>query len=284
MLAPGGEIETESEAATLAVRSLAAFPAFVEELERESALAIDFQQRGAVELAITAEDAEELDRRAETQSRLGIHSYPVAQPGVLHARRYPDDALVNPRDVTTALLAACERRGVELVENCSVDEVREDGIVGTPDREYRSETVLLATGAWSSLFAPEAQVRPLRGHLISYGIVDFQLEGILRYRHTYLLQRNTGELIAGATTEDVGFHRELDKEAVDVLQARAETVLPALRGLPVHQAWCGFRPYRETGVPWIGPVRGKVWGAFGHYRNGILMAPETARRIAEMCR
>lgn len=282
MLAPGGEIETESEAAELAVRSLAAFPAFVKELEEESGSAIDFQRKGAVEVALHAAEVEALELKAAAQARLGIRSFEVSHPGALHARKYPEDALVNPRDVTAALIAACQKHGVRFVENCRVEAIHDDGRVIAADGERRDDAVLITAGAWSSQFAPEAKVRPMRGHLISYGVVDVTLDGILRHRNTYLLQRNTGELVAGASTEDVGFDRELDEAAIVDLRARAATVLPALSGFPIQQAWCGFRPYVEAGVPWIGPIRRNLWGAFGHYRNGILMAPETARRIAEM--
>ncbi len=282
MLAPGGEIESDNEAARLAVRSLAAFAAFVTELQAESGIAIDFQQDGAVELAFTEQEAAALEQKAKVQAGLGIPSVPIARDGALYARFYPEDALVNPRDVTAALRVACERRGVQFLEDTPVLGLLDDGTVQIAAGTLQADEVLVTTGAWTTALLPQAGVLPVRGHLISYGTIARQFAGILRHGHTYLLQRDTGEFLAGATREEVGFNRSLDPAAISDLQARAETLLPSLTGLDLKEYWNGFRPGIAGDIPWIGRIRGRISGAFGHYRNGILLAPETARIIAEL--
>ncbi|MDE3195280.1 MAG: FAD-dependent oxidoreductase, partial [Acidobacteriota bacterium] len=106
---------------------------------------------------------------------------------------------------------------------------------------------------------------------------------ILRERHTYLMQRSSGLLVAGSTTEHVGFEREIDERAVADIVMRARTLLPELPDEPPCLTWNGFRPAIAAEMPRIGRIEGtSVWTAYGHYRNGILMAPETARMIAAM--
>jgi glycine oxidase len=105
---------------------------------------------------------------------------------------------------------------------------------------------------------------------------------ILRHKHTYLLQRHGGTLIAGSSTEYVGFDRAIDESVVSDIHSRASKLLPELAALTPADRWNGFRPGTESGNPVVGRIEGTaIWTAFGHYRNGILLAPETARIIAE---
>src|ERR1022692_3567638 len=119
MLAPGGEIAGRSRWAEFALESLALYPGFVEELESETGLGIDYRRCGAVEMAGTEAEWRDLMARRAAQSELGIRSE-VTGGGLF----YPDDALVDPRDVTRALGCACERRGVRICEQTRVLAVR----------------------------------------------------------------------------------------------------------------------------------------------------------------
>jgi glycine oxidase len=120
----------------------------------------------------------------------------------------------------------------------------------------------------------------VRGHLIAYRAKAGILGTILRHGDTYLLQRGTGSLIAGASTEHVGFDRTIDDGVVQSIHNRALRLMPLLAGMNPVERWNGFRPGIEGGTPAIGRIEGTaIWTAFGHYRNGILLAPYTARRI-----
>ncbi|HVW84098.1 MAG TPA: FAD-dependent oxidoreductase [Bryobacteraceae bacterium] len=283
MLAPGGEIDRDSAIADMALRSIAQYPDFVAELEQDSGATIDFQRNGAIELASTAAEAEALKQRAAWQSSIGIASEACEFSG-RPARFYPGDAIVDPRDVTQALGIVCRRLGVTVRENEPVLNIAADGrSVRTPGGEYADDGVLIAAGAWSStLYGGLPRTMPVRGHLIGYPAAPGTLGTILRHGHTYLLQRRSGLLIAGATTEHAGFDRGIDRAAAAGIHNRASALLPQLRSFPDYCAWNGFRPGIESDRPAIGRIPGtSVWTAFGHYRNGILLAPETARLIAE---
>jgi glycine oxidase len=283
MLAPGGEIEADPASTERAVRSLRQFPDFVRELEEETRCSIDYRRCGTFEVALTGDETEALTRRAALQEKLGIHSEACQHNG-WPARFYPEEAIVDPRDVTRALLTACRARGVAIHEHEPVLQVSTSGHeVRTTSREYRDSGAVIAAGAWSSdLFPGLPRTTPVRGHLIGYQLAPGLLDPILRHRDTYLLQRRSGLLIAGSSTEHAGFDRSIDSGIVEDIRRRAAGLFPALLPLRPAEQWNGLRPGIDAAGPAIGRIAGtSVWTAFGHYRSGILLAPETARLIAE---
>jgi len=284
MLAPGGEIDQPGPVADFALASLRAWPEFVRELEEESGTVIDYRASGALEVALNDAEAAALDAKAAHQAKFGIRSEASSHSG-WYARHYPDDALVDPRHVTAALLIACRRRGVEIHENEAVLDISPLGrSIRTAQGEYEDSGVLVAAGAWSSrLFPGLTRTMPIRGHLISWPLTPGLLTPILRNGHTYLLQRRSGVLIAGVTTEHVGFDRTLDPVSVETVRSGAVRLLPELGLQSPTERWNGFRPGIDANGPEIRRIEGtSIWTAFGHYRNGILLAPETATRVAAM--
>jgi glycine oxidase len=287
MLAPGGEIDGPSPIVAPALRSLRLWPAFIQQLEEESGVSIDYRRSGGMEVALDDGEASLLAEKATRQAALGIRSEAATFEGRA-ARFYPDDAMVNPRDVTRALLIACRHRGVVLLEHEPVLAIDPTGTgVRTACGGYSDAGVLLTAGAWSSALLPEApRSFPVRGHLISWsltpGLLDpGMLDPILRNGHTYLLQRNSGMLVAGVSAELVGFERAIDDVAVETIRQNAVRLLPALGSLPPGDRWNGFRPGIDADGPAIGRIAGTaVLTAFGHYRNGILLAPYTAEQIS----
>ncbi len=287
MLAPGGEMDRMSPLTSMALCSLAMYPTYVEELRDASGVSIDYQRCGAIELALTDREAEDLEARAARQAKFGIRSEAAHYRGSVAARFYPDDALVNPRDIVAALRVACTRLGVSIHEYEPVLEVFDHGSgLRTGRATWRGDGVLIAAGAWSSDLIPRVALPktvPVRGHLIAYRAKPGIIGTMVRHESTYLLQRDTGFFIAGASTEHVGFNRTIDENIVQDIHQRASRLVPALVAMHPVERWIGFRPGIEGGIPVIGKVDGAaIWTAFGHYRNGILLAPDTARRIEEL--
>jgi glycine oxidase len=294
MLAPGGEFEGDSELARLAVESRDLYPAFVDELRRESGLAIDLQETGALEVAYSAEEMRLLDERAERQAAIGIPSKRVSTEQIttfwplLNKEQlaggyfYPGDAAVDPRHVMGALRIACEKAGVTVVEPGEVKSITVETAVVCLDTN-RHDAVVIAAGAWSGLIAvrgvpalPASQ--PVRGHLLGYRQPERICNGILRRGHTYLLQRANGLLIVGASVERVGFDRGIDQDAAAKLRSEAALLLPHLGETSPSEVWNGFRPGSDE--LHIGPWHSaRVQLAYGHYRNGILLAPVTAQLL-----
>jgi glycine oxidase len=185
---------------------------------------------------------------------------------------YGGDALVDPRHVMAALRVALGKRGVRIVEGERVARIE------------ANEPTVLAAGAWTSEIgtpgAPIPRAYPIRGHLTAYQLPPGRVGPLVRHHHTYLLQRSNGVFIAGTSEELAGFNRDIDPVVESGIRRRAAEWLPELAGLP-STTWTGFRPAAEGLDPVIGPLNGApLWLAYGHYRNGILMAPGTAEVVA----
>jgi glycine oxidase len=299
MLAPGGEIDAPSAFAGLCLESRTEYPAFVRELEQASGISIDYQECGALEVAYSPEDAEILAARAERQQAIGIHSKPVNPDRVaafwprlrdgdlLAARFYPQDAIVDPRHLTAALAAAAASLGVVLLERRPVQQIDVSAsrivlqVAGAP-QEF--DCAVIAAGAWSGTIPvsgvpPLPASEPVKGHLIAYSQPVQTCSTIIRHRHTYLLQRASGMLLAGASVEHAGFDRSLDPAIVDRLAREAAFLLPHLRETTPASAWTGFRP--ASAELQLGAWHSnRLYLAYGHFRNGILLAPVTASRLA----
>lgn len=298
MLAPGGEIEAASFLAGLCIESRRRYPAFVRELERESSLPIDYQECGGLDLAYSLEAAEALEARAARQENLDIASKPLIATqvsafwprldtaGLAAARFYPGDAIVNPRDVLAALTAVCRHQGVVIFEHTPVRRVAISAKAATIEAgasSARFDLCILAAGAWSGAIPvggvpalPPAE--PVKGHLIGYRQPEQTCSTIVRHGHIYLLQRANGLLIVGSSVEHAGFDRALDPEIAGSLARAAGFLLPHLRETTFSEAWSGFRPASDD--IHIGPWHSdRLYLAYGHYRNGILLAPATAERL-----
>ena len=71
-------------------------------------------------------------------------------------------------------------------------------------------------------------------------------------------------------------------EAIAGLMGAAARLLPAADAATVDEGRAGLRPGTPDGLPLLGPTRlDGFWLATGHYRNGILLAPVTARLLAD---
>lgn len=269
MLSPGGEFEEPSRWLDLGIESMRQYPAFVEELAQESGLPIDFQQCGSLNFV----EADRARKRAELQTAAGIR-VEVHAGGLF----YPDDGFVDPHHLLRALRAVCAARGVELREHQPVSEIEAGG--------WRA--IVVACGAWSSQLrvtdrgkpVPVPMIEPVKGHLIGFDLAPGSLGPVRRRGHTYILQRSNGFTLAGSNEERVGFDREVNEAVCAQIQHDAAALWPELEGRRPCAKWNGFRPFSPDG-PHIGRVAETgVWLACGHFRNGILLAPLTASKIA----
>jgi glycine oxidase len=303
MLAPGGEVETRDAWSDLALESLRLYPDFVAELESASGIVIDYRRSGAVDVAFDEAEWQSLMRRAEAQLPLGIPSIclsaadvrariPLFDREIAGALFYPEDAIVDPRDVMRALRIACCVQRVEIREGFRVERIDSRGDAVEVDGEHQTlhaSVAVLAAGAWSSEIqvsgngAPESRPQsfPVKGHLIGYQLEADSLGPILRSGHTYLLQRSGGFTIAGTSSENVGFDRNVDEHVIRDITARAGGLFPYLSQRSHTTAWNGFRPGIDAAGPEMRRLAGNnIWLAYGHYRNGILLAPVTANLIS----
>ena len=270
MLAPGSEAKNPSPWLDLGIESLRMYPAFLEELRETTGFDVEFRVSGCLVMD-PGDDAERLESLHRTAG-IRVERRP---DGLL----YPDDALVDPSSLLRTLRHAAKKQGVS-IEHGSLSEVDAS--------QYQA--VVIAAGAWSNsiqvthagkeLQLPEST--PVKGHLIGFQMRQGLLGPFLRKDHTYVLQRSDGLVIAGTTEENVGFDTSVEFAACDAIHRRATEVVPELAAVEPVRRWIGFRPGPESPD---GPVMHRlsdtnVWLAYGHYRNGILLTPVTAQRVA----
>ncbi|MFL6416276.1 MAG: glycine oxidase ThiO [Bryobacteraceae bacterium] len=298
MLAPGGEYDEPSPALDFGLASRRLYRSFIEEISAASGAFIDFQENGALELAYSADEFAALESKAARQQTLGIFSKAVdaarvrafwpriRQEGLHGARFYPEDATVNPREMTAALAKICQAMGVRVEEGlrvCSVTIGQNAAEIRTDSASLPFDAAVIAAGSWSSDIEtagvpPIPSSRPIKGHLIGYHQPEQTCSTIVRRGHLYALQRANGLLIVGASVEDVGWDRSIRNDIVEELSRGAADIFPHLGETTPADVWTGFRPGGALQVgSWHSP---RLWLAYGHYRNGILLAPWTAQKLS----
>jgi glycine oxidase len=306
MLAPVGELTFgEPELLQMTLSAAELYPGFVAELEAASGVATGFEQTGALHVALDRDEGAELRRVHDLQRSLGLEAEwlsprscrelepgltPSFNGGVLAA----GEAAIDPRGLTAALLVALEGEGVEMRTGVEVDAAILDGTLVTGVRtadgaELAAGAVILATGAFAgqSAWLPERArppVRPVKGQILELGPRGDQpppCRRILASERVYLVPRDDGRLIVGATVEEQGFDTAVTAGGVHELLREAYRLLPDVAEMALVEAAAGLRPGTPDNLPRIGPspVGGLLW-ATGHFRNGILMAPLAAEAIA----
>jgi glycine oxidase len=307
MLAPVGELtfgEPELLQMTLAAAEL--YPDFVAELERRSGVQTGYSRRGALHVALDPDEAAALRRVHELQRSLGLEAEwlpprrcrrlePGLTPSFNGGVHAPAEAAVDPRALTTALLAALEAEGVEVrggtvVEASLIEEERLVGVRTDDGEELRAPAVVLAGGAWSGQadwLPPHARppVRPVKGQILELRARDgvAPCERIVASERVYMVPRPDGRLIVGATVEEQGFDTSVTAGGVLELLREAYRLLPDAAEMELVEAMAGLRPGTPDNLPLIGPgaIEGLIL-ATGHYRNGILLAPWTADALATL--
>jgi glycine oxidase len=289
----------------LCVAARERWPAFAARLEAETGRALHYRDDGTLVVALTDEEAADLEERAAAQRRRGLRAEwldadaaPAREPGLSLAARgalfLPDDHQVDPLPLMAgAAESIAGRPEVEVVTGTAVTAIESRGgrVAGVATAgagrgsAARSEIVVLAAGAWSAGIEGLPRpllVRPVKGQMAALRPVRIPIRHVVGGRGAYCVPRDDGRVVVGATVEDAGFDESVDPAAVEALVAAAAAAVPALQAAPVESRWSGLRPGTADELPILGPdpdLAGLLY-ATGHYRNGILLAPLTAELVA----
>lgn len=304
MLAPDIEIDASTEFHRLGLESLALYPALADELSNETGIDIELDRTGTLCIEFDEGAAADLDRVFKQQrgrevavEKLSRTAIAELEPGIganaASGLLYPDDWQVDNRLLLKALRSSLELKGVQIIENTEVDSLlaEDEKITGaiTAAGHIYADATVLATGAWTSLIkigvvSLPFEVTPVRGQMISFAASERLLRHVVYSSRGYVVPRADNRILAGATVENVGFDKRVTDAGIEALSAAALEILPGLAKIPVAESWGGLRPFARDGLPVIGPVPGfqRAYVATAHYRNGILLAPITARIIAKM--
>lgn len=298
MLLPLGEAPGPGPFLRLGLASLALFPALVEELRERSGIDPEHVACGALHVATDASAAERLAARARELAGVGAEWLDADALRALEPRLCPGaegalfaraEAQVRSPLLVRALAGAAASLGARIATGTPVLGLRRDAarVVGveTPDGPVAAAAVVLCAGAWAPRLLPGAlPIEPVRGQIVSLEAPRPGLGAIVLGPGCYLVPKRDGSVVVGATSERVGFDRRVTADGVAGLLAAARGLLPALGAASFRGAWAGLRPATPDGLPAIGAVSGcpGLWVAAGHHRNGVLLAPLSARLVADL--
>jgi glycine oxidase len=307
MLSPGPDSPEAVPLVPLGKRSLQLYPEFISAVEEASGMAVNFAREGTFEIFAGRQSESARDAMVEEYRRLEIAIETISpeaacavEPSLRRAAAVawlPEEATVDPRLLTGAVLAGAERRGAEIRAGCAVDSLlcRGGACAGVVAGGEKMEAahVVIAAGSFCGTIsdcvsgteanlARYAPVRPVRGQMIALRSESVKLQRVLRSQRGYLVPRPDGRIIAGSTLEDAGFVKQVTPEGIRRILDSAVELAPALVDAEIVEQWAGLRPDTPDHLPIIGPteMNGLVM-ATGHYRNGILLAPVTAKIVRD---
>jgi glycine oxidase len=304
MLAPNAETERVDDFYRLCSESNDLYPVFAESLYKETEIDVGLDLAGTLQIAFDETEAERLLKKFRTQRDAGLATEmrsaeevlrlePEISSRVILGISYPNDRQVDNRKLVAALIEYCRRNEINLVESdhvrsIAIENGKSSGAI-TETEKIPADVTIIATGAWTSFIeigdaGPiDVDIKPIRGQMIAFGADSHILKKVIYGPSCYLVPRADGRILAGATVEDVGFDKAVTDEAVSELRRSAVEILPEIANLEIIETWSGLRPRSVDELPVIGNVAGieNLFIATGHYRNGILLAPLTAKIIAE---
>ncbi len=301
MLSPAPDSSRDLPLVPLLQRSLQLYPEFVATIEDESGKPTGYARGGALEIFCGASGQADRDATVAEHRRLGLSAEPMALetarewetsigPSAAAASWLPDEGTVEPRLLMDAVLSATRLHGVEIRSDCEVTGLLRQGgrCLGLVARGEHivAGAVVIAAGCYSarileaSTLASSAPTRPVRGQMLGLRSDSVMLRRVARSHRAYLVPRGDGRIVAGSTLEEVGFKKQVTPAGISHVLEGALELCPALAEAEVLETWSGLRPGTPDDLPIIGPT--EIEGlliATGHYRNGILLAPVTARLI-----
>jgi glycine oxidase len=253
----------------LARWSLELYPSYLARVTQLSGLPIPLR---------TSQTLQESQKRAEPPPR----SLDALAPGLADPQAFSvlEEWSLDPRDLCRALPAAALAAGVELREHTPVAQV--DWVTGSVRTEagevLHTGRLVVCAGAWAGRLTP-LPVTPRKGQMLAATMPGSApvLRSVIRTPELYLVPRGAGRIIVGATVEDAGFDRAVRLEATADLLRAGSALWPPLAQGKVSESWTGLRPGTPDGLPLLGELSAKAWVSTGHFRNGILLAPASAR-------
>ncbi|MEV7003053.1 glycine oxidase ThiO [Streptomyces sp. NPDC093982] len=286
------------------------YPDFAAELTDLTGHDLGYRRCGTLAVALDADDRAHLRDLHALQRQSGLDSEwlsgrecrrlePMLAPGVRGGLRVDGDHQIDPRRLSGALVAACERAGVVFhrawAERFDVVRDRAAGVTTADGTELRAGQVVLAAGSLSGRLpgVPDdvlPPVRPVKGQVLRLTVpqryapfLSRTVRAVVRGSQVYLVPRESGELVVGATSEELGWDTTVTAGGVYELLRDAHELVPGITELPLTETRAGLRPGSPDNAPLLGPTElDGLSLATGHYRNGVLLTPVTGDVMAHV--
>ena len=188
--------------------------------------------------------------------------------------------------------------GVKFIENTAIigldsQKQRISHVVSSTEKFSLNELVICA-GAWTSPVLksllsfennlPLLPIKPIKGQMLLFQAKPDTLPFMVLDDDHYLIPRRDGKILAGSTVEDLGYDKSTDDTSKQQLYQFATSLFPELQHYPVINHWAGLRPGTPNGVPFISrhPAFSNLSINAGHFRNGLVMGPASAKLLADL--
>ena len=300
ILSPAPENPGAIPMVLLGKASLALYPEFVADVEEISGQSTGFRPKGTVEALFSRDAVRDLSTLIALHHGLGLKAEPLRaedareiepalSPEIEAAALRPDEASIDNRALTKAVLQAAQDSGVEIFPAHAVEAIwREGGRcagVKLHSEKVSAKWTIIAAGSFSSQIEGAkayAPVRPAKGQMIALRADGLKIERVLWSEKIYLVPRNDGRILAGATVEYVGFEKHVTAGGIEKILSAAIELAPGLASARIEETWAGLRPDSPDHLPILGPTDiDGLLVATGHFRSGVLLTPITARLMRE---
>jgi glycine oxidase len=300
ILSPAPESPAMIAMVPLGKTSLSLYPEFVAQVEEISGMDTGFRAKGTLEALFSGDTKAELSTIIALHHGLGLKAEPLRAADALElepalsedveaAVLRPEECSVDNRALTSAVLEAARRSGAEIFPDNGVRAIWREGQLCAglilQDEKVEAKWTIVAAGCFSAAIegvAAYAPLRPAKGQMVALRGEEVKIERVLWGEHIYLVPRNDGRILAGATVEYVGFDKRTTAGGIEKILSAAIALAPGLTNARIEETWAGLRPDTPDHLPILGPtdIEGLLM-ATGHFRSGILLTPITARLVRE---
>jgi glycine oxidase len=300
MISPAPENPGMIPFVPMSLASVALYPEFIRKVEELTGMDVGYRKDGALDVILEGDAQKELSTIIALQHGVGLRAEALnaeqareMEPSLTEETRAavfrPDEASLDARVFTGAVLEAGRRKGVQIFAGNGAKAVWKEGGrcrgLVLEKGQVEAKWTIIAAGCFSARIAgvePYAPVFPAKGQMLALRCESVEIQRVLWLEHTYLVPRNDGRIIAGSTIERTGFDHDVTAGGMKKILSEALQLVPGLEKARIEETWAGLRPDSLDHLPIIGPtdVDGLLI-ATGHFRSGILLAPVTARLIRE---
>src|SRR5882762_5265332 len=300
IISPAPESPAMIVTVPLAKASVSLYQEFVAQVEETSGRSVGFRPKGTVEALFSHDTKAELSTIIALHHGLGLKAEPLRaedarelepalSEGVEAAVLRPDECSVDNRALMSAVLDAAQGSGAEMISGNGAKAIWREGDrcrgLILQNEKVEAKWTIIAAGSFSAAIegvSAYAPVRPAKGQMVALRAEDLEVERVLWSEHIYLVPRNDGRILAGATVEYVGFDKRTTAGGVEKILSAAIELAPGLANARIEETWAGLRPDSPDHLPILGPtdIDGLLM-ATGHFRSGILLTPITARLVRE---
>jgi glycine oxidase len=304
MLAPFSEIgEDPDDFFKLCLDSLRMYKKWQADVKEVSKVDFEFSESGSLHAVYHDADVLALETRQSWQREWGAQAElisgetlwnmePALSKDVKAAMYYPEESHVFAPDYVKALEGACRVNGVNIIDHLEevevVDWEQSVALRSKDGREFTGDRLIVCSGAWSSeleeTFGVRIPVYPIRGQICAYEVPTNPVKHIVYTSQGYLVPKANGTLVNGASEDIAGFRTDVTEKGIARLTNWNQHVFPFLEKETPFHTWAGLRPATQDGFPLIGELEQAphIVFATGHYRNGILLSPVTAKAVADL--